>query len=203
MTSRQIKIGLILVNLLAAAVLIAILAAVGTAPPPRVSGSEPTVGGPFELVGAGGKTVRDSDFHGRHLMVFFGYTHCPDICPTALVTIADAFERLTPEESEKVRAIFVSVDPARDTPDVLAEFTSAFHDNISGLTGSREQIDEMVKAYKAVYRIGKSDDPEFYPVDHSSIIYLMDRDGKFIKHFSHRTEVDKMVAALKDELKKP
>lgn len=201
MTSRQIRITLLLAIFAAAAILAVLLLNVGAVQPPKKS-SGPVIGGAFELVGSDGKTVRDTDFRGRHFLVFFGYTHCPDVCPTALVSMAETFDKLTDTEREKVRGIFISVDPDRDTPALLGEFTSAFHDNIVGLTGSREQIDAAVKAYKATYRIHKGDDPEYYPVDHSSIVYLMDREGNYATHFTHRTEVDRMVAALKAELNK-
>ena len=162
----------------------------------------PTVGGPFEMVGGDGKPVRSADFAGKYMLVFFGYTNCPDICPAALVTIAEAFETLPKDALDAFRGVFISVDPERDKPAELAEFTSSFHENIVGLTGTRANIDAAVKAYKAFYRIQKSEDPEFYPVDHSSLIYLMGRDGHYITHFSHRTEVDRIVSVLKEQLKK-
>jgi len=158
------------------------------------------IGGPFELVDSKGQTVRDTDFRGTYLLVYFGYTFCPDICPTSLNTIAEAFDQLPPGKLAHIQALFVSVDPERDSGAVLDDYTQNFHPRIKGLTGTREQINDMVSRYRGTYRITKDDDPDYYPVDHSSIIYLMDENGKYVTHFSHQSPVDKVLAKLNEVL---
>lgn len=158
------------------------------------------IGGAFELVDSKGATVRDTDFLGSYFLVYFGYTFCPDICPTSLNTIAESFDRLPPEQLKHVVALFISVDPERDAGATLDEYTENFHPRIRGLTGSRAQIDAVVAKYRGFYRISKGEDPDYYPVDHSSLIYLMDDKGHYVSHFTHQTSVDKMTAKLKEVL---
>ncbi|MBB4305315.1 protein SCO1/2 [Rhodobium orientis] len=197
MRARTRNIGLMVVGALAVTI-VAVFVGLGLGLDDHPQA--PDIGGPFRLTDETGKVVSETDFAGRYLLVFFGYTHCPDICPTALVTVAEAFEGLPKEMADEVRAVFISVDPDRDSPQILAEFTAAFHDNIIGLTGTREEIDGAVAAYHASYTIVKSEDPEFYPVDHSSLIYLMDRKGRYVTHFTHRTPAEKITETLKAEL---
>ncbi len=161
---------------------------------------DPVIGGTFELVDSQGKPVRDTDFRGHYFLVYFGYTFCPDVCPTSLNTIAEAFDRLSPEKLAHVEALFVSVDPDRDHGEVLDSYTENFHEKIKGATGTRQQIDAMIAKYRGTYRIGESDDPEYYPVDHSSLIYLMDDKGKYVTYFTHQTTVDKLVQTLNETL---
>jgi cytochrome oxidase Cu insertion factor (SCO1/SenC/PrrC family) len=160
--------------------------------------SGPSVGGPFELVGQNGKTVTEKDFDGKYMMIYFGYTYCPDVCPTALSDMATALDAIDPEKAAKVQPIFISVDPARDTPEHLAEYVSFFHPRLIGLTGSEKQVKEAARAYRVFYRIGEpqSDDPQDYLVDHTSIIYLVGPDGKLVTHFSHGTTPEAMAERL-------
>jgi protein SCO1/2 len=138
------------------------------------------IGGPFTLVDQNGITVTDAQFRGTWLLVYFGYTHCPDACPTALSDIAAALGALDPAKHDKVRAIFISVDPERDTPAVMKDYVEAFEDaDIVGLTGSTEQV----SAAEAVYRIrarryARADGD--YTMSHASTIDIMDPAGRFI-----------------------
>lgn len=161
------------------------------------AGAGPSVGGPFTLVDHTGKTVTDADFQGRYKLIFFGYTFCPDVCPTTLGTVAAALDQLAPEQRARLAPLFVSVDPERDTPEVLREYVAAFHPAIIGLTGTPEQVTAAMKAYKVYAAKAASADPGSYTVDHSAITYLMAPDGTFLAHFPHGTGADEMAALLK------
>jgi len=160
--------------------------------------SGPSVGGPFTLTGPGGKTVSDKDYRGKYMMIYFGYTYCPDVCPTSLTDMADALNTLPKEKSDKIQPIFISVDPARDSPDHLAEYVKYFYPRLIGLTGTQDQIKKVAKEFRVYYRINKpeGDDPMDYVVDHTSIIYLVGPDGKLVTHFSHGTTPEAMAERL-------
>lgn len=156
------------------------------------------VGGPFELVDQNGKTVTDADFRGKPLLVFFGFTHCPDICPTTLFEVSEIFNRLG-ADSEKVNAIFVTVDPERDTQEKLKLYLSSFHPRISALSGSDTQIEAIKKAY-FVYAKRVPLEGGGYTMDHTSIVYLMDKQGKFVAPFNLKRDADAAAADLKRRL---
>ena len=138
------------------------------------------IGGPFALVDGEGHAVTDQDFRGRYMLVYFGYTFCPDVCPTTLNEVAAAFDKLGPK-ADKVRALFITVDPARDTPKVVGEYAAAFSPHIEGLTGTPEQIATVAREYRVYYAPQKPGvSGAGYTVDHSSILYLMGPDGRFI-----------------------
>ena len=160
--------------------------------------ARPAVGGPFALVDGEGRAVTDADFRGRLMLVFFGFTHCPDICPTALGQIAQALDRLG-ADSGQVAAIFITVDPERDTPAKIKEYVGHFHPRLVGLTGTPEQIAAAARAYRVYFAKARSPGmaADEYTIDHTTIVYLMGRDGKFLAHFSHGTEPDTLVQRLK------
>jgi len=162
------------------------------------SSSGPSVGGPFTLVNQNGETVTDKDFLGRYMMIYFGYTYCPDVCPTALSDIASVLDMLGEEKAAKITPVFISVDPGRDTPEHLAEYVSFFHPRTIGLTGSEEQIKNVAREYRVYFRINEPEgsDAQDYLVDHTSIIYLVGPDGKLITHFSHGTEPQAMAERI-------
>jgi len=138
------------------------------------------VGGPFALVDGNGKTVTDADFRGRYLLVYFGYTFCPDVCPTTLTAVADAVDRLG-SDAAHVQPVFITIDPARDTPAVVKQYVASFGPEFIGLTGSADQIATVAREYRVYYaehRTGPG--PNDYTMDHSSILYLMGPDGKFV-----------------------
>ena len=159
------------------------------------SATAPAIGGPFTLVDDSGKPRTDTDFRGKLMLVYFGYTHCPDACPTALQDMADALERLGPEASQQVAPIFITIDPERDTVGYIKGYAQQFDPRFVGLTGSADQIAAAARGYRVYFR--KSTQDADYLMDHSSIIYLMGRDGKFLAHFTHQTSPDQMAAALK------
>ena len=138
------------------------------------------IGGPFSLQTADGKTLTDKDLLGHPFLVYFGYTHCPDICPTDLAQISDVFARLP---GQPVKALFITVDPERDTARAMGDYVSSFDPRIIGLSGSREEIDRAEKSYRVYARKAAEKDGD-YAMDHSSVIYLMDRNGRFVEAFN-------------------
>ncbi len=146
---------------------------------PRPGGdAQSAIGGPFTLVDGAGRTVTDRDFAGRWRLVYFGYTHCPDACPTTLGDVGAALDRLPPSDRARVRVLFITVDPARDTPPVMAEYARAFGPEFVGLTGTPAQLAAVEASYH-VYSRRRELSGGDYAMDHSSIIYVMRPDGGF------------------------
>ncbi len=165
-------------------------------PAGTASSGKALVGGPFTLTDQTGKTVTDKDFRGRYMLVFFGYTHCPDICPAGLQLISAALDKIG-NKAEKVAPIFVSVDPQRDTAETLAAYVKNFNDRIVGLTGTPEQVAAIAKAYRVFYeKTPNENDPSSYGMNHTSIIYLMGPDGEYVSHFTAMTSLDDMAEKL-------
>lgn len=144
------------------------------------------IGGPFTLVDGDGRTVTDADYRGHPLLVYFGYTYCPDVCPTSLTTIAEALDLLG-DKGKDIIVLFITVDPERDRPAAMKEYAKAFHPQIVGLTGTVDQVAAAARAYRVYYAKVRNDpkDPEDYLMDHSAYTYLMGRDGKYQAHFPH------------------
>jgi protein SCO1/2 len=156
------------------------------------------IGGPFTLTSHTGQRVTDKDFRGKFMLVFFGFTYCPDVCPSALQVMAAALDKLGPK-ADRITPVLISIDPERDTPQQLAMYVKSFHPRLVGLTGTPEEIEAVTKAYR-VY-VKKVPDPKStagYTMDHSAIIYVMGPDGEYRTHFAHTTNVD----ALADRLAK-
>ncbi len=157
-----------------------------------------SIGGRFTLVDASGANRRDTDFHGRLMLVYFGYTFCPDICPTTLTMMSDALGKLGPGASEIV-PIFITVDPARDTPAQMKQYMESFDPRFVALTGSPAQIAAAASVYRVYYRKISGDGGQ-YTMDHSSVIYLMARDGQYLGHFDSSITADDLARALKKYL---
>lgn len=158
------------------------------------------VGGPFSLTDQDGKRVTEKDFLGKYMLVFFGYTYCPDVCPTELQVMTAALDQLGPA-ADKIQPVFVSIDPQRDTPEILKAYVGNFGPRLMGLTGTADEIASVAKAYRVYYaKAGNSTSGSDYLMDHSSIIYLMGPDGRFIKHMSYTTDVAKLAQELKETL---
>lgn len=156
------------------------------------------VGGPFSLTDTDGKRVTDRDFRGKLMLVFFGYTHCPDVCPTELQNVVTVMDKLGPD-AKHVAPMFISVDPARDTPEALSAYVNNFSPLIKGLTGTEEEVASAAKAYRVYYKkAGGSADN--YTVDHSVFVYFMDRDGNYITHFLFNSPPEDMVNAIKKHI---
>ena len=159
------------------------------------------VGGPFSLVDQDGRRVTEKDFLGKYMLVFFGYTYCPDICPTELQVMSAALDQLG-LEADRIQPIFVSIDPARDTPEVLKAYVANFGLRLIGLTGSPDEVAAIAKAYRAYYaKAGNGSTATDYLMDHSSIIYLMGPDGRFVKHMPYTTDAAKLATELKETLR--
>jgi protein SCO1 len=157
-----------------------------------------TVGGLFALTDQNGRLRRDSDFRGRLMIVYFGYTFCPDVCPTDLMAITQALDALGPQASS-IQPIFITIDPERDSQ-AMAEYLKAFHNSFIGLTGSPEEIRKVANAYKAFY--ARIEDPRTgeYSIDHSGVIYLMGRDGKYLGFMPPQTAPDRLIEILRKYL---
>lgn len=157
------------------------------------------VGGPFELVDGDGRTVTDEDFRGEYMLVYFGYTYCPDVCPTELQNMTRAMDLLG-DAAEEVRPVFITVDPERDTPEVVGSYVENFHPRMVGLTGSPEQIDKAAKEYRVYYKKSESGSASEYLMDHTSIVYLMGPDGDFLRHFGYGTSPEDMAEGVRKYL---
>lgn len=158
------------------------------------------VGGAFTLTDQNGRRVTEKDFLGRYMLVFFGYTYCPDVCPTELQVMMAALDALGPEAS-LVQPVFVSIDPARDTPEVLKSYVENFGPRLIGLTGTPDEIAAVAKAYRVYFaKAGNTPSATDYLMDHSSIIYLMGRDGQFVKHMPYTTDAAKLASDIKQAL---
>ncbi len=138
------------------------------------------IGGPFRLQTADGKTMTDADLKGRPFLVYFGYTHCPDVCPTTLAQISDVLGKMP---DQPVRVLFVTVDPERDTPALMGDYVGSFDHRIVGLSGTPDEIAQVEKEYRVYARKAPSKDGD-YTMDHSSIVYLMDKRGVFVEAFN-------------------
>jgi len=161
----------------------------------------PQIGGPFSLKDPQGRTITDQDFKGRWMWVYFGYTYCPDICPTGLQAMGETLQRLGPL-GDKLQPIFITVDPKRDTPESLKQYHTLFHPRFVMLTGSEDAVQHAIKGYRVYAQAVKPEETTDYVVDHSSFIYLMDPEGRYVTHVSHGTPVEDMVARLKPHLER-
>jgi protein SCO1/2 len=153
----------------------------------------------FRLTNASGELTTDQNFLGRVRLVFFGFTHCPDICPLGLTKMNEVLDRLG-KDREKVAPIFITVDPQRDTPDKLKDFLGNFSKDFIGLTGSQDEISTMLASYKAYARKQPSDSHEDYRVDHSSFIYIMDPKGAYSAHVTPEVDTEIIVAHVRKHL---
>jgi protein SCO1 len=158
----------------------AILFVTGRAPSP-IGQAVAAVGGPFHLEDQNGKAVSDEDMKGKPFLVFFGFTHCPDICPTTLFDISQLMHALGPD-AERTGALFITVDPERDTPAVLKDYLSNFDPHLRGLTGDQAAISAATKAYRVYAKKVPLENGD-YTMDHTAVVYLMDKDGHFVAPF--------------------
>jgi protein SCO1 len=179
-TPRSRTFALLAIGTAVVAVVVSGLAALlltGSLETPRAA----LIGGPFALQDGEGKTISDQTLRGRPFLVYFGYTHCPDVCPAELARISDI---LTQMGDKSIPALFITVDPQRDTPKTMADYVSSFNARIIGLSGSPQAIEAAEKAYRVFARKGPSQPDGDYSMDHSSIVYLMDKRGAFVEAFN-------------------
>ena len=159
-----------------------------------------SVGGPFTLTDQAGKQRSDTEFRGKLMIVYFGYTYCPDVCPADLMAITQALDALGPA-AESIQPIFITIDPERDTR-VLGDYVSAFHHSLVGLTGSPEEIRKVANSYKAFYAKVPDERGENYSIDHTGVIYLMGRDGEYLGFMPPQTNPDRLTEILRKYLAK-
>ena len=186
--------------IVAAAVAVAALAIAAVALYPvwrsKPGATASLVGGPFQLQGPDGRIVTDADMKGQPFLVYFGYTNCPDVCPTTLAEMSDALARLP---GKPIRALFITIDPERDTAQSLKDYLASFDPRIIGLSGDREAIDKVEKAYRVYARKGPPEKGG-YGMDHSSIVYLMDAKGQFVEAFNLERKPEESAKELESYL---
>ncbi len=161
------------------------------------------IGGPFELTDHDGRLRNSAEFQGRFMLIYFGYSYCPDVCPTALQIMSTALQSLG-DRAKAVQPIFITVDPTRDTPAHLKEYVKNFYPGMIGLTGDEKLIKAAAKNYRIYYAKAPQDkskpDADDYLMDHSSIVFLMDRKGRYVTHFSHQTNAEAMAKMIAKQL---
>jgi protein SCO1/2 len=153
------------------------------------------IGGSFKLTNQDGQVVTDQDLKGHPFLVFFGFTHCPDVCPTTLFEVSEILRALGPD-ANRTRALFITVDPERDTPAVMKDYLSSFDPHLSGLTGDPEAIAAVAKAYRVYFKRVPLEQGG-YTMDHTAIVYLMDKTGRFVSPFNVKRPIDTAAADLR------
>ena len=153
------------------------------------------IGGPFKLTDQNGKVVTEQDLKGHPFLVFFGFTHCPDVCPTTLFEVSEVMRALGPD-AERARALFITVDPERDTPAVMKDYLSSFDPHLSGLTGDPAEIAAVAKAYRVYFKKVPLDEGG-YTMDHTAIVYLMDKTGRFVSPFNLKRPIEAAAGDLR------
>ncbi|MCJ9706017.1 MULTISPECIES: SCO family protein [unclassified Bradyrhizobium] len=156
------------------------------------------IGGPFQLTDQNGKAVTDKNLKGKPTLIFFGYTHCPDVCPTSLFEISEVL-RAMGKDADKVNAVFISVDPERDTPATMKEYLSSFDPHLEGLSGDPAETAKVITSYRVYAKKVPTKDGD-YTMDHTALIYLMDRDGRFVSPFNLKRTPEEAAADLKKYL---
>lgn len=162
-------------------------------------GGNMPIGGSFTLTDHTGAVVRDADFRGRYMLIYFGYTFCPEICPTELQDISEALDLLG-KDAEQIAPIFISVDPDRDSVEQMADYVPLFHKKLIGLTGTKAQVAAAAKAYRVYY--ARQGDGTDYEMDHSSIIYFMDPEGQYATHFAYGVDPERIAQKIKEVMAK-
>ena len=206
--SRNVKTSLIFATLGMAAIVLLLLFELRTAGTDARQGAETrlsaSIGGAFALTDQNGIRRSQADFAGRPMLVYFGFTYCPDVCPTALDIMGGALDALQQRDAiayERLQPVFISVDPARDTPPVLRDYLAYFHPRLSGLTGSQADIDAVKSAFKIYATRGAAEDENGnYNVDHSSFFYLMDENNRYLAHFDHAITPEILAEKLAEKL---
>jgi len=194
MTARTSHVLLIISAFLAG--LVIFLGVILVATHYQATGVGPSaIGGPFNLIDQGGKPVTEEDMKGRPFLVFFGYTHCPDICPTTLFEMSEVMRALG-KDADRIGALFVTVDPERDTPALMKDYLSSFDPHLRGATGDRKEIDAVEKAYRVYAKKIPADNGD-YGMDHTALVYLMDKQGRFVAPFKLNRKPEEAAADLR------
>ena len=195
MKARTAQLLLMLAGFLAgvASIVLIIVLVSGRDPVPGAGAS--AIGGPFSLTDQDGRTVTDKDLRGHPFLVFFGFTHCPDVCPTALFEISEVLGKLGPD-AQKVSALFVTIDPERDKPAQMKDYLSSFNPRLVGLTGDPAAIAAVAKEYRVYVKKVPLDNGD-YTMDHTALVYLMDKDGRFVAPFNLKRPMEDAAADLR------
>jgi protein SCO1/2 len=195
MSARTIRLLLVLAGFLAGlGTLFAILLLVVRPETAALAPSAAAIGGPFRLIDQDGRAVTDRDFNGEPYLVFFGFTHCPDVCPTTLMEVSDVLDKLGGDA--RIGALFITVDPERDTPAELKEYLSSFNPRFKGLTGDPAAIAQVAKSYRVYLKKVPLDNGD-YTMDHTALVYLMDKNGKFVAPFNLKRRPEDAAADLR------
>ncbi len=165
-----------------------------------VTGSH-LIGGSFSLINHDGKKVTDKTFKGKYMMVFFGFTHCASVCPLGLQKMTSVIQKLNKKLRSQITPIFITVDPERDDYKTMAKYVKLYSDELIGLTGSKKAIDDVVKRYRAFYRKQEVSKDGDYQMDHSDLLYLMSKDGKYMAHFSSKGKTKRIAKKIKKLIK--
>ncbi len=194
MNGKATRITMVLAAFLSGLVLffVAILFVTGRGP---IGSAAAAVGGPFHLVDQNGKPVTDKDMKGRPFLVFFGFTHCPDICPTTLFDMSQVMRALGPD-ADRVGALFITVDPQRDSPAVMKDYMSSFDPHLRGLTGDEASVEAAIKEYRVYAKKVPLPDGD-YTMDHTAVVYLMDKNGDFVAPFNLKRSPEAAAADLR------
>jgi protein SCO1/2 len=196
MTLRTTRLVLVLSAFVAGlASILAVVLIVAGRGPAEVATQVAAIGGPFRLIDENGRTVTEQDLKGHPFLVFFGFTHCPDVCPTALSDISEVLGKLGPD-ADRVSALFITVDPERDTPDKLKDYLASFDPHLKGLTGDPAAIAAVAKSYR-VYAKKVPLDSGDYTMDHTALVYLMDKQGRFVAPFNLKRRPEDAAADLR------
>ena len=198
MKARTAQILLMLAGFLAGVASIVLIVVLVSGRDPVPSAGAAAIGGPFSLTDQNGHTVTDKDLRGRPFLVFFGFTHCPDVCPTALFEISEVLGKLGPD-AQKVSALFVTIDPERDTPAQMKDYLSSFNPRLVGLTGDPAAIAAVAKEYRVYVKKVPLDSGD-YTMDHTALVYLMDKDGRFVAPFNLKRSAEDAAADLRRHL---
>jgi cytochrome oxidase Cu insertion factor (SCO1/SenC/PrrC family) len=200
MPSRQKLIFALVVLVIAGITALGALWLTRSLPEGPIGSGTALVGGPFTLTDQNGKRVTDQDFRGKYMLIFFGFTFCPDVCPSELQVMSAALDQMG-SEADKIQPVFITIDPARDTPEAMKVYVSNFHPRLIGLSGSEADIAAVAKAYRVYYAKAKGTENQTdYLMDHSTILYLIGPDGKFVKHFTYGTEAKGLAEALRQAI---
>ena len=195
MKARTAQILLMLAGFLAGVASIVLVVILVSGRDPVPSAGAAAIGGPFSLTDQNGRTVTDKDLRGHPFLVFFGFTHCPDVCPTSLFEISEVLGKLGPD-AQKVSALFVTIDPERDTPAAMKDYLSSFNPRVVGLTGDPAAIAAVAKEYRVYVKKVPLDNGD-YTMDHTALVYLMDKDGRFVAPFNLKRQPEDAAADLR------
>lgn len=196
MNNRATRLLLILGAFLAGLVLCFTVVLIVTGRgPSTLASTGAAIGGPFQLVDQNGKPISDRDLKGHPTLVFFGFTHCPEVCPTTLADISAIMDTLGPDAG-KLNAVFITVDPERDTPAVLKDYLTSFNPRLVGVGGNADELAKVAKEYRVYYKKVPLKDGD-YTMDHTAIVYLMDKNGQFVAPFSLKRRPEEAAAELR------